>query len=105
MKKVIDTDILIDHFHDNQAATDFIRNALRQGETLIISVATIAEILAGIRPGEEEKTEALFSLFQIHPADEELAREAGRYLNRFAARHRIDLGDAFIAATAKTTGG
>jgi len=64
----------------------------------------VAEILAGMRPGEEEKTEALFSLFQVLPADEELARQAGMYLNQYAAQHRIDLGDAFIAATAKTTG-
>jgi hypothetical protein len=79
---VIDTDILIDHFHGNVSATEFIQKALFAGDTLVISVATVAEILAGLRPGEEEDTEALLSLFHIYPAGEDLARIAGTYLNR-----------------------
>ena len=49
------------------------RDALLQGHTLYISVATVAEIMAGIRSGEEDATEALFSLFTIYGADEPLA--------------------------------
>lgn len=84
---MIDTDILIDHFPNNISATTFIRYALLAGETLVISVATVAEILAGIRPGEEEKAEALLDLFLVYPADTKLARVAGGYLNRYAATH------------------
>jgi len=98
---VIDTDILIDHFHDNADATALIRSALLNRERLIVSVVSVAEILAGMRPGEEERTEALLSLFQIYPADERIARIAGNFLNQFARTSRIDLGDAIIAATAK----
>jgi predicted nucleic acid-binding protein len=100
---VIDTDILIDHFHGNASATNFIQDALLSGETLLISVATVAEILAGMRPGEEERTEALLSLFTAYPADEALARVAGVYLNQYPAGKRLDLGDALIAATAKVS--
>jgi predicted nucleic acid-binding protein len=100
---VIDTDILIDHFHGNAAATVFIEEVLIAGSELFISVATVAEILAGMRPGEEEDTEALLSLFSVYPADEPLARMAGAYLNRYAASHALDLGDALIAATARAT--
>jgi hypothetical protein len=100
---VIDTDILIDHFHGVPAATDFIRESLLAGKELFISVATVAEILAGARPGEQEATEALLSLFTIVPADQPLARAAGAYLNQYAARQRLDLGDALIAATAQAT--
>lgn len=101
---VIDTDILIDHFHGNAAATVFIEDALMTGQRLYISVATVAEILAGMRPGEEEDTEALLSLFNVCPADEPLARIAGAYLNQYAVSHKLDLGDALTAATAQVTG-
>lgn len=99
---VIDTDILIDHFHDNADATALIRTALLNRESIIISVASVAELLAGMRSGEEERTEALISLFRVQPADEKIARIAGSYLNQFARKSRIDLGDAIIAATAKS---
>ena len=101
---VIDTDILIDHFHGNVNATAFIERILLAGQELFVSIAAVAEILAGMRPGEEEDTEALLSLFSIHPADEPLARIAGAYLNQYAASHRLDLGDALTAATARVTG-
>jgi predicted nucleic acid-binding protein len=100
---VIDTDILIDHFHGHAAATTLIEDALLAGQPVFISIAAVAEILAGMRPSEEEDTEALLSLFSIFPADETLARIAGAYLNQYAASHGLDLGDAFTAATAKLT--
>lgn len=100
--KVIDTDILIDHFHGNRNATSLVRDWLLAGETLVISVITVTEILAGMRPGEEADTQALFSLFQTRSLDDPQARVAGNYLNQFGKTHRMDLGDAVIAATART---
>ncbi len=101
---VIDTDILIDHFHDHKAATSFIRDTLLTGRELFISISTVAEVLAGMRPGEESDTETLLSLFTVCPADESIARVAGKYLNQYAASHKLDLGDALIAATAAHMG-
>jgi predicted nucleic acid-binding protein len=100
---VVDTDILIDHFHGNAQATAFVRNALLRGEALVISIATVSELLAGMRPGEEDDTNALLSLFTILSADESVARVAGSYLNRYSRQHRLDLGDALVAATAQAT--
>lgn len=100
--KVIDTDILIDHFHGNRNATSLVRDWLLAGERLVISVITVTEILAGIRSGEEADTEALLSLFQVHVLDEPQSRMAGAYLNQFGRTHRMDLGDAVVAATART---
>jgi predicted nucleic acid-binding protein len=101
---VIDTDVLIDHFHNVQAATDYIARSLLADGELFISSVSVAEILAGMRPGEEELTEALFDLFTVQPADEEVARIAGAYLHLFARTYRLELGDALIAATAKILG-
>ena len=100
---IVDTDILIDHFHGNADATAFVREALLHGEPLLISIATVSELLAGMRPGEEEDTNALLSLFRIYPADEPIARIAEAFLNQYGRQHRLDLGDALIAATAQAT--
>jgi predicted nucleic acid-binding protein len=81
-----------------------LEGALLAGQPVFISIAAVAEILAGMRPSEEEDTEALLALFSIFPADETLARIAGAYLNQYAASHGLDLGDAITAATAKVIG-
>lgn len=61
-------------------------------------------MLAGMRAGEAEATESLLSLFRLYPADESVARMAGSFLNRYGRQHKLDLGDALIAATAYATG-
>jgi predicted nucleic acid-binding protein len=99
--KLIDTDILIDHFHGHHAAFDFMVQQLEGGETLALSVVTLTEFTGGMRSGEERKTEELLSLFAVLDVDESIARQAGDYLRQFRHSHRIDLGDALIAATAK----
>ena len=43
---VIDTDILIDHFHGHAAATALIEDILLAGQPAFISIAAVAEILA-----------------------------------------------------------
>jgi len=101
---IVDTDILIDHFHGNADATAFVREALLRGEPMLISIATVSELLAGMRPGEEQATDALLSPFRIYAADEVVARTAGTFLSRYGRQHRLDLGDALIAATARETG-
>lgn len=102
--RLIDTDVLIDHFHDVEAATNYIANALLTDGELFISIVSVTEVLAGMRSGEEADTEALLSLFTIQPANEEVARAAGTYLNQFSRSHQLDLGDGLIAATAKVLG-
>lgn len=99
--KLIDTDVLIDHFHGHQAALDFITQQLLEGETLAISVVSVAEFSGGMRPGEEERTSHLLSLFAILEVDQAIAWQAGEYLRQFRHIHRVELGDALIAATAQ----
>lgn len=101
--KLIDTDVVIDHFHGHAAALHFLADNLAAGETLAISVVTLTEILSGLRPGEEERTERLLRLFEIHGIDEVIGRQASAYLRQFRRTHRLELGDALIAATAAQT--
>ncbi len=102
--ELIDTDVLIDHFHGVESATEYVAQALLADGELFISIVSITEILAGMRSGEQNATEALFALFTIQPVDEAIARVAGAYLNQFARSHQLDLGDGLVAATAKILG-
>jgi predicted nucleic acid-binding protein len=99
--KLIDTDILIDHFHGHRAALNYLAQQIAQGEMLAISVVTIAEFSGGMRSGEEPRTERLLALFTVLDADETVALQAGHYLRQFRQSHGIELGDALIAASAK----
>lgn len=102
--RLIDTDVLIDHFHGVAAATEYIANALLADGELCVSVVSVTEILAGMRMGEEADTEELLALFTVQVVDEAIARVAGKYLNQFATSHRLELGDSIIAATAQVLG-
>ena len=102
--QVIDTDILIDHFHGISAATEYIASALLAEGELFISVVSVSEMLAGMRPEEKTATEELLALFTIQPVGEAIARTAGAYLYEFAKSHHLELGDCLIAATAKFLG-
>lgn len=98
--RLIDTDIVIDHFHGHAATLEYFAESLAAGEELAISVVTVAEVLAGLRPGEEERTERLLQLFSIQDVNEAIGRQASLYLRQFRLSHRLELGDALIAATA-----
>jgi hypothetical protein len=102
--KLIDTDIAIDHFHGNQSAREFFAQVLASGDPLYISVVTLTELLAGMRSGEEELTEKLLSLFTVIDVDNAIGRKAGKYLRQYSRSHKLDLGDALIAATTAMMG-
>ena len=61
---------------------------------------TIAELWHGVRPHEQKALEDLFNLMTTIPIEAEVGRRAGEYLRQYAKSHRIELGDALIAATA-----
>ena len=102
--KLIDTDIAIDHFHGHRETLEYFTQTLLEGEILAMSVVGLTEILAGMRAGEQERTEKLFSLFAIIDVDEQVARKAGEYLNHYRKSHHMELADALIAATAFVAG-
>jgi len=102
--KLIDTDIVIDHFHGHQAAMDYFAEMLAVGEVLAISVVNLTEFSGGMRPDEEERTERLLSLFVVLDVTEPIARQAAVYLRQYRRSHNLELGDALIAATALTVG-
>ena len=68
------------------------------------SEITRLEILAGMRPADEDGTRCLLSTLVWHPVDAEVAEEAGALGRRWlSSHHSIDGTDLAIAATAIRT--
>lgn len=72
----------------------------RSDAGLLCSPVTIAEVWHGARPHEYAVLDALFAAIPAVPIDAEIGRRAGDYLRQYAKSHRVELGDALIAATA-----
>jgi len=97
---VIDTSILIDLLRGEPAAAAVLREARAAGP-LHASEITRLEVLAGMRPREEEATRTLFDAFVWHPLDERIAEIAGELGREWLPGNRgIDSADLGIAATA-----
>jgi len=97
---LLDSNILIFHLRDNPEATALLAQWGAKG-SLFISVATRTEILAGMRPHEEETTMALLDSLISLPVDVAIADRAGRMIYQYARQGiTFSFADAVIAATA-----
>lgn len=97
---LLDTNILIRRLRNDQPAANLL-NSLEQSSNIYISVVTRTEILAGMRPRQEEQTLALLNSLIAFPVDDLVADQAGRWIYQYAHRGiNLSLPDALIAATA-----
>ena len=72
-----------------------------QGHQLATTALNVVEVYMGIRPGEEQETDFLFSSLECYGLDAYSAKEAGLLKNRWAKKGRtISLQDAMVAAIA-----
>ena len=103
MSALVDTSILIDYLRGNAGAGDLLERE-RAADVLHASEITRIEVLAGMRPAEENATRALLSTLVWHPVDAEIAEEAGALGRQWLpSHHTIDSADLAIAATAVRT--
>lgn len=101
MTVVVDTSVLIDVLRGDPAAAAALRDARAEGP-LHASEVTRLEVLAGMRPREEEATRGLFSAFDWHPLDDRIAEIAGELGRQWLPGNQgIDSADLAIAATAR----
>ncbi|MHB1446718.1 MAG: PIN domain-containing protein [Acidimicrobiales bacterium] len=100
MTALVDTSVLVDYLRGDQGAAGLLE-AERAAAPLHASEITRLEILAGMRPGEEDATASLLSTLVWHPVDAEVAEKAGALGRRWLpSHHNIDSADLAIAATA-----
>ena len=100
MSALVDTSILIDYLRGHAGAGDLLERERGAG-VLHASEITRIEVLAGMRPTEEDATRVLLSTLVWHPVDAEIAEEAGALGRQWLpSHHTIDSSDLAIAATA-----
>lgn len=100
MTVVVDTPVLIDVLRGHRVATQVLA-AQRRQEHVHGSEVVRLEVLAGVRPQEEDATRRLLRAVTWHPLDEAIVEEAGRLGRRWLPSHSdIDTADLVVAATA-----
>ncbi|MBI5199648.1 MAG: type II toxin-antitoxin system VapC family toxin [Nitrospirae bacterium] len=99
MKRVlVDTDILIDFLRGREKAKSYLASIL-EDSTIYCSAITVAEIYAGMKEHEREKTVEFLDSLDIVDVNREIAEKAGIY-KRDEKKQYLDLDDCIIAATA-----
>lgn len=99
MKNVlVDTDVLIHFLRGNVKARNVLSGLLEDAD-ISCSVITVAEIHAGMKPHEREKTVALLDSLTVLDITVKIAEKAGQY-KRSIKSQNLELDDCFIAATA-----
>lgn len=100
MTALVDTSVLIDYLRGRHEAAALLERE-RQDGALQASEITRLEVLAGMRPREEQPTRTLLSTLHWHPVDADVAEKAGE-LGRawLPSPGAIDGADLAIAATA-----
>lgn len=104
MSALVDTSVLIDYLRGHEAAAHLLE-AERVADVLHASEMTRLEVLAGMRPAEEDRTRSLLSALVWHPVDAAVAEEAGALGRRWLPSHAVDGADLAIAATTILIGG
>jgi len=94
-----DTSVLIDYLRGRPEAATLLERE-RQDGALHASEITRLEVLAGMRPREEQQTRSLLRTLRWHPVDADVAEKAGELGRAWLPTHGgIDGADLAIAAT------
>ena len=98
---LLDTTVLIDALRARQNRRALLADLVGAGHTLATAAINIGEVYAGMRPGEEPRTEAFLSSLHCYPMSGAIARRAGSLKAGYAREGlTLSLADMIIAATA-----
>jgi len=96
---VIDSDVIIWMLRgDKQITVQFKKTVVENEGNVFVTPVQIAEIFAGILPGEKSRVEEFFGALGVFTIDERAGRLAGDFINRFGKSHNVTMADALIAA-------
>lgn len=99
---LFDTDVLVEYLRGRKRAVEYLEGLEPE---LCTSAITVAELYAGVRNEEEERSLGQFLLaFTVLPITREVARLGGLYRRDYKPGHGTGLADALIAATARESG-
>ena len=98
---LLDTSVIIDALRYRRGRRELLEQRGQQGDILACSVISVAEVYAGMLPGESGATEEFFQGLECIEVNQEIARQAGGLKYEWARKGRtLDIPDALIAAVA-----
>ena len=98
---LLDTSVLIDVLRSRKARRELLDRLVQEGHQLATTTLNVVEVYMGIRPGEEQETDFLFTSLECFDLDVYSAKAAGLLKNAWAKKGKtISLQDAIVAAIA-----
>ena len=105
MRLLLDTSVLIDALRHRQSRRELLSELVQAGHTLATSALNVAEVYAGMRPNEAQKTEALLGVLDCYELTGRSGRRAGALKQQWAKKGRtLALADMVVVATEKVVG-
>lgn len=101
---LLDSDVIIETLRGRREISNGLRAIEHRGVPTYCCAISLAEIWAGVRPGEEPVAEAFFHSRGEVVLDAAMGRRAGTYLSRYARSHGVQIADALVAAAASVAG-
>src|SRR5277367_1672880 len=101
MRFLLDTSVLIDVLRLRHGRRETLAELVRAGHTLATTALNIAEVYAGMRPNEAQRTEALLGMLDCFDLTASSGRKAGALKQGWAKKGRtLTLADMIVAAVA-----
>ncbi len=98
---LVDSGIIIDVLNGKRGRREFLDQLIQEGAELACCSINVTEVYAGMKPGEEVKTESLLRSLRYYPVTWDIAKLAGEIQNVWRQKGRtLSLPDATIAAVA-----
>lgn len=102
---LLDTTVLIDLLRGRRQALARLRTLRSAGDTVHVSAINVEETVRGLRPGEREAAQRLFSGLRTIPLGEREGWRAGEWRRGYAERGRtLAQADCLVAAAAVGAG-
>jgi tRNA(fMet)-specific endonuclease VapC len=98
---LLDTTVLVDALRGKVECLVLLEELTVSGHTVATSAMNIGEVYAGMRVGEETRTDRFLDSLACYPLTKEIAHRAGGLRSQWARKgRRLELADMMVAATA-----
>ncbi|MFZ0952350.1 MAG: type II toxin-antitoxin system VapC family toxin [Candidatus Sulfotelmatobacter sp.] len=101
MRLLLDTSVLIDALRLRHGRRELLAQLVQAGHTLATTALNVAEVYAGMRPDEAQRTETLLGVLDCYELTGTSGRRAGALKQQWARKGRtLALADMIVAAIA-----
>ncbi len=98
---LLDTNIIIDALNEKRNRNASLFNLAAAGHTLACCPINVAEVYAGLKPQEEQRTTALLQSLKLYPITFSIAELAGRLKLDYRRKGKtLSIPDTIVAAVA-----